>query len=376
MKVTAIITCAGKGLRAGFNKNKLLIPFDGKTVLERTLAAFYKNKRVSRVIVTSSEEDFSEIKKLCGDAEVVIGGNTRTESVENALKVADGDIILIHDGARPFVTQKVIDDCIDTAIEYGGAVPVVSQRDTVVKAETIDGEFGYVGKSNLYCVQTPQGFAADKIKKAFSLRNGLSYNDDGDLYKHYITIPRLFEGDPKNVKLTFKEDFEKLYFSENVRTGVGFDCHKLVSGRKLIIGGITVPHEKGLLGHSDADVLTHALMDALLSAAGLRDIGYYFPDDDPAYLNADSVILLKKVVAMISEKGYVPESFSAVIMAEKPKLKTFIPFMADNLCRVLGIPVDNAGISATTLEGLGFVGREEGICVSCSVVLKNRNRAL
>lgn len=376
MKVTAIITCAGKGLRAGFNKNKLLIPFDGKTVLERTLAAFYKNERVSRIIVTASEEDFTEVKKLCGEAEAVIGGNTRTESVENALKIADGDVILIHDGARPFVSRKVIDDCIDTAVKYGGAVPVVPQRDTVIKAETLDGEFGYVGKSNLYCVQTPQGFVADKIKKAYSLRNGLSYNDDGDLYKHYINTPRLFEGDPKNVKLTFKEDFEKLYLSENVRTGVGFDCHKLVPGRKLIIGGVTVPHEKGLLGHSDADVLTHALMDALLSAAGLRDIGYYFPDDDPTYLNADSVMLLEKVVAMVSEKGYVPESFSAVIMAEKPKLKKFIPDMADNLCRVLGIPVDNAGISATTLEGLGFVGREEGICVNCSVVLKKRSRAL
>lgn len=374
MKVTAIITCAGKGLRAGFNKNKLLIPFDGKTVLERTLAAFYKNERVSRIIVTASEEDFTEVKKLCGEAEAVIGGNTRTESVENALKIADGDVILIHDGARPFVTRKIIDDCIDTATNYGGAVPVVPQRDTVVKAENFDGEFGYVGKSNLYCVQTPQGFAADKIKKAYSLRNGLSYNDDGDLYKHYINTPRLFEGDPKNVKLTFKEDFEKLYLSENVRTGVGFDCHKLVPGRKLIIGGVTVPHEKGLLGHSDADVLTHAVMDALLSAAALKDIGCYFSDKDPEYKDISSMILLSRVLKMIKDEGYKVNNVSAVIMAEKPKLNPYADRIKENLATALEIPVCNVGLSCTTLEGVGLIGTEQAMAASavCTIFKNNK----
>ncbi|MBE7062100.1 MAG: 2-C-methyl-D-erythritol 2,4-cyclodiphosphate synthase [Clostridiales bacterium] len=156
--------------------------------------------------------------------------------------------------------------------------------------------------------------------------------------------------------------------AKDVRFGVGFDCHRLVEDRKLILGGVTIPHDKGLLGHSDADVLTHAIMDAILSSLAMRDIGYHFPDKDPQYKGANSVELLIKVLSLIKEKGYRVKNISATIMAEKPKLLSHIPQITKNLADVLKVDESSVGIGATTLEGLGFVGREEGICVHATAV--------
>ena len=158
-----------------------------------------------------------------------------------------------------------------------------------------------------------------------------------------------------------------------MRVGMGYDVHKLVEGRRLILGGVEIPYEKGLLGHSDADVLVHAIMDALLGAAALGDIGKHFPDTDPAYEGADSMMLLKEVLSIIKKDGYRPKSVSAVIMAQKPKLLDYIPKITANLAEALGIPAENVGITATTLEGLGFVGREEGICVHANAVIVKKD---
>ena len=175
-------------------------------------------------------------------------------------------------------------------------------------------------------------------------------------------------GSSNNVKITYPEDFDLFTQIKDIRFGVGFDCHKLVENRKLILGGIEIPHDKGLLGHSDADVLTHAIMDAILSSLSLRDIGYHFPDKDPAYKDADSMKLLENVLLLIKEKGYRVKSISATIMAEKPKLLSFIPKITNNLSTALNISESDVGIGATTLEGLGFVGREEGICVHATAI--------
>ena len=175
----------------------------------------------------------------------------------------------------------------------------------------------------------------------------------------------VYEGDTANVKLTYPEDFK----SNQIRFGVGFDCHRLVENRKLILGGIEIPHDKGLLGHSDADVLTHAVMDAILSALSMRDIGYHFSDKDPKYKDANSMDLLQKVLDLISSSGYKVDSVSATVMAEKPKLLNHVPLITKNLASALSLSVDKVGIAATTLEGLGFVGREEGICAHATAVL-------
>lgn len=372
MKISLILACAGKGERAGLNKNKLLVPAGGVTCIEKTLNAFIESALIDEYIAVCAECDVKEIKSLVPPfVKIVTGGDTRTQSVKNALKAVTGEIVLIHDGARPFVTKEAIKDCIESAMRYGSGIAAVPSRDTVCRADS-DILSEYVGKSGLYSIQTPQAFRTEQIKKAYSQAGNRTFNDDGEVYKTFIGNPRLAKGDFKNVKITFAEDLTLLNELPLCRVGVGFDCHKLVTDRKLILGGVEIPHYKGLLGHSDADVLTHAVMDALLSALSLRDIGFHFPDNDPAYKDANSINLLKKVLLLIKERGYKPFNVSAVIMADKPKLSPFIPDITRNLADALGLSEESVGIGATTSEGLGFVGREEGICVrTAATVIKS-----
>ena len=369
MSVSLLLTCAGKGTRANLEKNKLLYKFDGATVIEKSLSAFYKTGLIDEYIVTVSNEDYEEIKSILpSEVKIVIGGQTRTDSVKKGLQVATCDIVLIHDGARPFVSKKVIEDCIDTVKNFGSAIPVIPATNT--QCFIIDDVIeNYIGKDEVAQIQTPQGFFTKEILNAYSKIGDETFNDDGEVYKTFVSTPHVYKGDSANVKLTYKEDFEKLNRICSLAVGVGFDCHKLVNDRKLILGGIEIPHDKGLLGHSDADVLTHAIMDAMLSAVSQRDIGFHFPDTDEKYKGACSIDLLKRVIEICKESGYKLKSLSAVIMAEKPKLLKHIPNIAKNLADVLNINTNDIGIGATTLEGLGFVGREEGICVSASCTM-------
>lgn len=399
-KVSLILAAAGKGERAGFEENKLFFKgADGKTVLERAFFAFVNSGIVDEYVVAVSEKDEKRIKALLPrEVRIVLGGKTRSESVKNALAAVTGDIVLIHDGARPFVSAEIIKTCAESAEKFGSGIVAEESRNTVCRAE--NGEIAeYLGKSGLYSVQTPQGFQTELIKKAYALAGEENFNDDGEVYAKFIAPPRIVKGSADNVKLTFKEDFKNATDGAKVcganypqgagcsqsaststsagaitgageyRFGTGFDCHKLVTGRKLILGGVEIPHDKGLLGHSDADVLAHAITDAIFSAAAMRDIGYHFPDTDPAYEGADSIKLLKTALKIVGEKGFFVTSVSATIMAEKPKLLKRIPEITENLAAALGISSEKVGIAATTLEGLGFVGREEGICVSATATL-------
>ena len=371
MQVSVIIACAGKGERAKQGKNKLLVSVSGKTAVERVYFAFKKTGLIKQYIICAAKRDEKEIADLLSGEDYVFsaGGETRTESVKNALSLVTGDVVLIHDGARPFVSARIIKDVIAAASEKGGAITAVPTRDTIYSVK----DEKYLGKNGLYLVQTPQGFRTELIKKAYSLAGNGAYNDDGEVYKTFIGELAVVNGETDNVKITYPEDLLLLNRSQDVRFGTGFDCHELVTERKLILGGIEIPHEKGLKGHSDADVLTHAVMDALLSAAAERDIGYHFPDNDPKYEGADSMMLLKKVLSIIERDGYRTKSVSAVIMAQKPKLLGYIPKITVSLAEALGIPAENVGITATTLEGLGFVGREEGICVHANAVIVKKD---
>lgn len=368
MKVSVIIAAAGKGERAGFQKNKLLTDYGGEYVISRTLAAFTKSGLIDELIVAYSPNDKDELLPLLGEEVIAVqGGSTRTKSVMRALEQVTGDVVLIHDGARPFLSCELIKRCIDAAAEHGGAIAAIPCRDTVCAERNGKVDY-YVGKSGLYSVQTPQAFQTKLIKLAYSMAGDRTFNDDGEVYKEYIGEPYVVQGETRNIKLTYKEDFAAP-FSPEVRTGVGFDCHRLVADRKLILGGVEIPFEKGLLGHSDADVLTHAVMDAILSAAALRDIGYHFPDTDPRFKGANSIELLTRVLALIGEQGYSVSSVSATILAQKPKLAGYIPQITQSLANALCIPLKNVGIGATTTEGLGFVGREEGICAHATAVI-------
>ena len=370
--VTAIITCAGSGTRAGFGYNKLLKDLGGITPFEKCVEVFSRVKTINRIIITCSEIDRDIFIQKCNglnvQADFVIGGSTRTESVANALAlVNDDDAVLIHDGARCFITEEIIKNCISSVLEFGTGVAAIPATDTI--AET-DG-FGKIVKTerkNKFSVQTPQGFIAGNLKKAYSMiRDGEEFTDESGLYAKYVAFPKIVEGSPLNKKLTTPEDFT---IAENIYVGTGFDLHVFEVGRKLILGGIEIPHDKGLLGHSDADVLTHGIMDAMLSAACLGDIGRHFPDTDPKYKGISSMKLLEEVVKLVNKSGYKLKNVSSVIMAQKPKLAKFVDAIRDNLASALGVDKTCVGITCTTLEGIGTVGREEGIAVQsyCALI--------
>lgn len=368
--ISAIITAAGNGSRANLNVNKLLYKINGVTVLEKTLSIFENCSEIDQIIVTSSKNDFDTITALCSKisqkTEVCLGGETRTQSVKNALDLVKGEIVLIHDGARPFATEQLLLRCIDGVRKFGSAIASIDVRDTL--ANVNEGEIIDTFRKNVVALQTPQAFFTKDILFAYSkITDNDVYTDDSSVYKAFVGNPHVCDGEEKNVKLTYRDDFESAF-----RVGIGFDLHTLVEGRKLILGGIEIPHAKGLLGHSDADALTHAIMDSLLSALSLRDIGYHFPDTDPKYKGADSIQLLKHVLQMIGEKGYEVNNVSAVIMAQKPKLSTFIPKITNNLAKVINISTFSVGITCTTMEKVGLVGREEAIACEVYSMLKRK----
>ena len=364
-KIIAVVTCAGKGERAGFGYNKLLKDLGGITPFEKCISTFSKVNDIDKIIITCSITDIEIFKAKCQgldvNAEFVIGGATRTESVGNALKtISDDSIVLIHDGARCYVSAEIIKNCIDSVKTYGRGVVAIPTTDTIAETDGA-GQILSTSRKNKYSIQTPQGFIAGELKKAYSMiKDGEEFTDESGLYAKYINTPKIVQGSPTNKKLTTPEDFA---VSENLFVGTGFDLHVFEKGRKLILGGIEIPHDKGLLGHSDADVLTHAIMDAMLSSASLGDIGRHFPDTDMKYKGISSMKLLEEVVKILKKAGYRLKNCTSVIMAQKPKLAKHVDAIRANLASALGVEIDMVGITCTTLEGIGTVGREEGIAV-------------
>ena len=377
MKVSAIICAAGTGERAGFGKNKLLATLYGAPALYHTLKAFDISE-VDEVIVTSSAADYKEIKAMCAPLgyETILGGKTRFAGVKKALEKVSGDIIIIHDGARPFVTKNIICDCIQTTKEYGSAVCATPVTDTM--ASVYYGVITDVPKRDtVYAVQTPQGFLSADIKKAYEIAadDGIPYTDDSSVYANYIGLPHIFEGDRHNTKLTYREDFTrdvpKVVPADGCRIGIGADTHAFGGLDNFVtLAGVRIECDSSLVAHSDGDVVLHAVMDAILSACGLKDIGHYFPDTDKRYKGADSGKLLKQVTAMAKEAGFAPVNVSVTVQTEKPKLAPHIDEMTASLAALCGLPADRVAIAAGTSERLGFVGEGLGIVAYASVLMR------
>ncbi len=368
--VCAIICAAGKGARTGFCKNKLLIPFEGSTALEKTLSAFVF-PAIDEILVTSSEEDFEDIAAICKgvpNARAVLGGATRTHSVYNALREATAEIVLIHDGARPFVSRQVIEGCIQSVLTVGSGICAVECRDTV--ASVRNGKIISVPpRPSLRQIQTPQGFFKENILRAYeqAFESGKTdYTDDSSVFADFCGLPHICEGSPENVKLTYAEDFTK----NAARCGFGVDTHAFGKEQDYItLAGVKIPSASGLIAHSDGDVLVHAVMDGLLSAAGLRDIGYYFPDSDEKWRNASSMAMLATVLDLVKAQDLKPRNLSVAIQAERPRLASYIDEMKNALANALQIDPTRVGVSAGTNEGLGYVGEGKGITVSAYVLL-------
>lgn len=384
MKISAIVLAAGKGERAGFNKNKLLAPLCGAPAIYHTLSAVSKIGP-TELIITSSPQDMAEITAVCTPfgGKVVEGGATRTESVYKALKEVSGDIVLIHDGARPFTLPEQFISCIECVKEHGSGIMAMPATDTVYIAK--DNSAAHIPvRSDVFAVQTPQGFITKDIKAAYekAMQSGESFTDDGSVYSRFIKPARICPvGSAANRKLTFKEDFDKYSAvipatvggnveKAGVKVGFGVDVHAFGKPQNFImLCGVKVPCDSGLVAHSDGDVALHAVMDAILSAAGLKDIGHYFPDSDQKFKGADSSELLKKVVEIIGKKGLNVSGLSVAIQAEKPRLSLYIDEMKRRLSAITGADESAIGISAGTCEGLGFVGEKRGICVYCTATL-------
>lgn len=368
--VCAVICAAGKGARTGFSENKLLVPFEGSTALEKTVSAF-DFPAIDEILVTASACDFDRISALCSPfprTSVVLGGEDRSHSVYNALQKATADIVLIHDGARPYITRTAIEGCIQSVLSYGSGICAVECRDTVAKVR--EGKILAVPpRAELRQIQTPQGFFRENITYAYeqAFASGKSgYTDDSSVFADYCGQPRICEGGRENIKLTYAEDFT----ANAARCGFGVDTHAFGKPQEyILLAGVKVPSASGLIAHSDGDVLAHAVMDALLSAAGRKDIGHYFPDNDEKWKDANSMKMLEQVVAMLTKEGYGVKNLSVAIQAERPRLANYIDEMKNALANVLGIDPTRIGISAGTNEGLGYVGEGKGITVNAYALL-------
>ena len=365
--------------------NKLFAKIGNKTVLERTLLAFDVHENVQEIVLVVGRVNFHEISSFVNnlnfkkEIKVALGGGSRQESVRLGLEEVSMEYVLIHDGARPFINCDIIDNCISVLNNFDACCVGVPITDTIKRISN-DTFTGTVDRSNLFAAQTPQGFKTFFIKNAHekAFNDGFVATDDASLIEWLGKPVKVITGNYKNIKITHKEDIllAKAFMNENnitIRTGIGYDVHKfskVAFERNLILGGVKIPYEFGLEGHSDADVLVHAVMDAILGATALGDIGLYFPPTDNAFKDISSLVLLKKVKDIVFNAGFNIINIDSVIMAESPKLLSHVNEMRQNIAEILETNIDNVGIKATTTENLGFVGRREGIAAQCNCLVQ------
>jgi 2-C-methyl-D-erythritol 4-phosphate cytidylyltransferase / 2-C-methyl-D-erythritol 2,4-cyclodiphosphate synthase len=382
-----VIPAAGVGSRVGGAAPKQYLPLDGRPMILHTIDALVRIEKVSHIYVLLSPED-DHWDQISGDSPkrvtvIRCGGETRAATVRNGLvaiadKTNESDWILVHDAARPCIEPRSVEAMMDVLRDdpVGGlrALPI---PDTVKRGEN-DQVVETIPRDNLWLAQTPQMFRYGLLCNALSRASDESYTDEAQAVEALGLSPRLVAGNSSNFKVTFPEDIaiaeailgdRRRTKEATLRVGQGFDVHAFAEGRKLIIGGVEIPYERGLLGHSDADVLLHAICDALLGAAALGDIGKHFPDTDPRYKGADSRVLLRHVAALIRERGFKVHNVDATIIAQAPRMASHIPSMAANIAADLEVAVDSVNVKATTTEKLGFTGRGEGIAAQAICLL-------
>lgn len=378
-KIAVLIAAAGSGKRMGSGIPKQYLQIQGIPILVKSIQAFQRSACVDSILAVVNSDYLEETRELlsrydCEGVVLVAGGKERQDSIWNALAKLpeEMDVVLIHDAARPFVSQKIIDDTLDAVLSYKAVVVGVKAKDTILRSKESpeNGIFveEYLKREELYSIQTPQAFERTLILQAYESAQTQGYygTDDGALVERIGHPVHIVEGDYANYKITTKED---LPMESSI--GSGYDVHQLVENRKLILGGIDIPFEKGLLGHSDADVLTHAVMDALLGGAGKGDIGNHFPDTSREYKGISSMLLLKKVGELLRNSGFSIANIDATVVCQRPKIAAYIPDMRHNIAEALEMDEKRINIKGTTTEKLGFVGREEGIAAE-AVCLLNR----
>ena len=405
MFVTAIIAAGGSGQRFGVGEPKQLLRVGGTPMLERSVAAFLSHPIVDEVIVALPADLVaappSYLQRTAKPLTVVAGGARRQDSVGNAFRAAspEADIVVIHDAARPFVSADLIGRTVAAAAESGAALAALQARDTVKLASPLEGppQGGPHGQTDvgsafrrtvdrtldretIYLAQTPQAFRRAVLEAALASHDDAT--DEAALAERAGFPVRLVDGDARNIKITTPED---LTIAEAVsrgggalpartgRAGTGYDLHRLVAGRPLVLGGVTIPADRGALGHSDADVVCHAITDAILGAAGLGDIGRHFPDSDPQWKDASSLDLLRRAVALVAGQGLHVGNVDVTVILERPKIRDHVEAMRANVAGAVGVEIDRVSIKGKTNEGVGAVGRGEAIAAHAIALLAIRN---
>lgn len=390
---TAVLVAAGASRRMGFDKLRVLL--DGRPVLQHSLEAFDAHPLIQELVLVTGPDDSLARRLAAGchkPVRLVRGGATRAESAAAGVRAAGGGLVAIHDAARPFVSAQVITAALRAADALGAAAPAVPVKDTIKIAGKPAGEpAGEIPgepagcapaqdapllvratppREALFAVQTPQCFLRQTYLELLAAAEAAgslpALTDDCQLFEQAGRPVALTPGDYANYKITTAEDLKG---EGGMRIGHGYDVHRLVEGRALILGGVAIPYPKGLLGHSDADVLTHAVMDALLGAAALGDIGQHFPDSDPAYKGADSLALARAVAQKLAAAGWRVGNLDATVLCQAPKLAPHIPAMRKNLADALGLEPGQVSVKATTEERLGFTGAGEGIAAHAVALL-------
>ena len=391
VNVSAIIAAAGRGTRLGASIPKQLLNVGCRSLLQRSFDVVERHDRIDEIVValpgdlTAQPPTFLSATRK--PVRIVDGGIRRQDSVANAYAAvsASAQLIVIHDAARPFASADLFSRVIDAAAAGGAAIAAVQANDTVKEAAHGPGfrtVVRTIAREAIYLAQTPQAFRRDVLEAAiaFGRLSAGTATDEASLAEAAGYPVRIVEGEPTNIKVTTEHDLrvsqafasiQELKGTTPMRVGTGYDLHRLEAGKRLIIGGVAIPHESGLAGHSDADVLCHAVTDALLGAVAGGDIGQHFPDTDPKWKDADSIDLLESAVATVRAAGYTVVNIDAVVIAERPKLLPYIPAMRERLAEALGVDVSAVSIKGKTNEKVDALGRNEAIAVHAIALVQS-----
>lgn len=377
MKVCAVIVGGGSSTRMQ-GTDKLFVEIGGMTVFERSIKAFDASDDISEIVAVTRPDRVAFVENICKKYRkvkaVAEGGANRFQSVQKGIAAAsaDAEYYAIHDAARPFVTGELISRTAAAAARFGAAAPGVLVTDTIKVVDSKMTVTDTPNRASLVAIATPQIFEA-VLYRSVSKHESDSL-DDCQLCERHGRKVQVVEGDANNFKITTKEDLKRaraMLGGNTMRVGHGYDVHRLVAGRKLILGGVSIEYETGLLGHSDADVLTHAVMDAMLGAAARGDIGKHFPDTSERYSGANSLELLRDVARLIGEKGLCVSNIDATVVCQSPKLAAYIDAMRANLALCAGCDKELVSVKATSEEGLGFTGEGRAIAAHAVALLKD-----
>jgi 2-C-methyl-D-erythritol 4-phosphate cytidylyltransferase/2-C-methyl-D-erythritol 2,4-cyclodiphosphate synthase len=398
-RVAAVVVAAGRGQRLA-TPDKVLLPLAGQPMLAWSLEAIAATPQIGSVVVVAGAHTIVAVEALVRERgfqkviAIVPGGERRQDSVAAGLAAVppQTEVVLIHDGARPLADADLFRRCAEAAAASGAVIAAMPVADTLKRVADSGGVItGTVDRTGLWAAQTPQAFRLDVLQRAFAINAGADVTDEALLCEAAGIPVQVVHSSSANLKVTHPEDVavadallrarlrdgdkssDRASASvpqENVplpvapppiRTGIGYDIHRFAPGRRLVLGGVDIPHDLGLDGHSDADVLLHAIADAVLGAAALGDIGQHFPPGDPRFRDADSQDLLRESVRLAREAGWAPANIDATLLAEAPRIGPHVPLMRERIAACLGLAPDAVGVKATTNETLGAIGRREGI---------------